>query len=173
MTESRLRGVIAALALAGLAVTAYLTYSRYSGTRLFCSTGGCETVQHSRYAVVAGVPVAVLGLVGYLGFLGTAVVRGATAAAVGVALALGSVLFSTYLLLAQLVLIHALCQWCVASDAVVSVLAVFTTARFLVARPEGGTEMPQARPGMSAGIFRVSADGAAQPAAETGRNSRA
>ena len=65
MTDGRLRAAIAALALAGAAVSAYLVYARYSGTRLACTTGGCETVQHSKYSKAAGVPVAVLGLVAY------------------------------------------------------------------------------------------------------------
>ena len=63
VSDRRLRGAIAMLALAGAAVAAYLVYARYTGTRLACTTGGCETVQHSKYAKAAGVPVAVLGLV--------------------------------------------------------------------------------------------------------------
>jgi uncharacterized membrane protein len=133
LTEGRLRSAIAFFAVAGLGIAAYLTYAHYSGTQLFCATGGCETVQHSRYAVVAGVPVAVLGLVAYLAFLGTTV-RGQTAATAGVCVAVVAVLFSTYLLLAQLLLIHAVCQWCVASDIVVTILAALTAARFLVSR---------------------------------------
>ena len=42
MTDGRLRTAIAALALAGAAVAAYLVYARYTGTRLACTTGGCE-----------------------------------------------------------------------------------------------------------------------------------
>ena len=55
MTEGRLRAAIAILALAGAAVAAYLVYARYTGTRLACTTGGCETVQHSKYAKAAGI----------------------------------------------------------------------------------------------------------------------
>src|SRR5581483_1026622 len=96
MTETRLRSAIAVFAFAGLGVASYLTYSRYSGAQLFCATGGCETVQHSRYAVVGGIPVAVLGLVGYVAFLATTV-RGRTAVLAGVCVAVVAVLFSTYL----------------------------------------------------------------------------
>ena len=134
MTEGRLRLAIGALALAGLAVASYLTYARYSGTQLYCATGGCETVQHSRYAVVAGIPVAVLGLVAYVAILGSALVPGPTSAAVGFGLAAIGVVFSAYLLVAQLFLIHAICQWCVASDVVVTLLAIATWARFAVAQ---------------------------------------
>lgn len=133
MTELRLRSAIAAFAVAGLGVAAYLTHAHYAGGPLFCATGGCETVQHSRYAVVAGIPVAVLGLLGYVAFLGTTW-RGQTAALAGVCVAVVAVIFSTYLLLAQLFLIHAICQWCVASDAIVTILAVLTAWRFVVAR---------------------------------------
>jgi uncharacterized membrane protein len=134
VTEGRLRLAIGALALAGLAVASYLTYARYSGMQLYCATGGCETVQHSRYAVVAGIPVAVLGLAAYVAILGSALVPGPMSAAVGFGLAAIGVVFSAYLLVAQLFLIHAICQWCVASDVVVTLLAIATWARFAVAQ---------------------------------------
>jgi uncharacterized membrane protein len=130
--EGRLRAVVASLALAGAGVAAYLVYARYTGTQLACSTGGCETVQHSRYAVVAGVPVAVIGLVGYVALLGTATVRGAAAAALGVGFAAIALLFSAYLLVAQVALIHAICQWCVTSDAIVTLISVAALWRYAV-----------------------------------------
>ena len=134
MTESQLRPAIGALALAGLAIASYLTYARYSGTQLYCATGGCETVQHSRYAVIAGIPVGVLGLAAFAAVLGTAIARGSTAAALGFGLAAAGVVFSAYLLVAQLFLIHAVCQWCVASDVVVTLLAIASWARFVLAQ---------------------------------------
>ncbi len=167
MTETRLRSAIALVALAGLGVASYLTYSRYSGAQLFCATGGCETVQHSRYAVVAGIPVAVLGLVGYLAFLATTIRRGQTAALAGVCVSAVAVLFSTYLLLAQLFLIHAVCQWCVASDGIVTILAVLCTARLVV------TGMPQRAQGMSAEHFRDCPDSPGRLAPDTPRKARA
>ncbi|HEX3453462.1 MAG TPA: vitamin K epoxide reductase family protein [Gaiellaceae bacterium] len=134
MSESHLRVAIGALAVAGLGVASYLTYSRYAGTQLYCATGGCETVQHSRYALIAGIPVAVFGLAAYLAILGTAVARGPSSAAVGFGLAAAGVAFSAYLLVAQLFVIHAICQYCVASDVVVTLLAVTTWARFALAQ---------------------------------------
>ena len=138
MTEGRLRAAIAALALAGIGIAAYLTYARYSGTQIACSTGGCETVQHSRYAVVAGIPVAVLGLVGYVAILVTTFFRGATAAAVCVALAAFGLIFAAWLLVAQRALIHAICQWCVASDVVITLLSAAALMRYLLAFPRAG-----------------------------------
>lgn len=166
MTEGHLRSAIAVFAVAGLGVASYLTYARYADTQLFCATGGCETVQHSRYAAVGGIPVAVLGLVGYLAFLATTV-RGQVAAVAGVCVAVVAVLFSTYLLVAQLFLIHAVCQWCVASDVIVTILTVLCTWRFLA------TGMPQRRQGMSAEHFRGSPDGPGLRTPDTPRNARA
>jgi len=133
MTESRLRAALAALALAGAGIAAYLTYTRYTGEPIACTSGGCETVQRSRYASVAGVPVAVLGLAAYLALLAAAVARGTLAAALGAGIALAALAFSAWLLYAQLVLIGAVCQWCLANDAVVLLAAAGALARLRAA----------------------------------------
>ena len=127
----RLRGAIASLAAVGAAVATYLTVVHYAHAAPVCTTGGCEKVQQSRYAELAGVPVAVLGLVAYLTLIATAAVRGLTAALAGVVVALVGVAFSGYLLWAQLARIHAICQWCVGNDAIVAVVAVLCVARLL------------------------------------------
>ena len=135
MTSRRLRAAIALLSLAGAGIASYLVYARYSGSSIACSTGGCDTVQHSRYAVTAGIPVAVLGLVGYAALFGSVSVRGEIASAVGVALAVIGVAFSAYLLYAQIVLIDAICQWCVANDVVIAATAAAAVWRFRVEQP--------------------------------------
>ena len=72
MTDRRLRLAVGVLSAAGAAVAGYLVYARYTDTTLACATGGCETVQRSDYALIAGIPVAVLGLGAYLVLLATA-----------------------------------------------------------------------------------------------------
>ncbi len=128
---------LAVLALAGAGVAAYLTYTRLSGAPIACPTGGCETVQRSRYSQVAGVPVAVLGLAAYLALLSTAMARGPLAAALGAGIALAALAFSAWLLYAQLVLIDAVCQWCLANDAVVLLAAAAALARLRTAAAPG------------------------------------
>ena len=68
MTERRLRVTALVLAVLGIGVGTYLTYVHYAGLQPFCAGGshGCERVQSSSYAKVGGIPVAVLGLAGYL-----------------------------------------------------------------------------------------------------------
>jgi len=130
MSVGRLRAAIAMLSLLGAGIAAYLVYTRYSGASLFCQTGGCETVQNSKYSEVAGIPVAVLGLIGYAVIFVTAAFPGPTSAALGVTLAVIGVAFSAYLLYAQLVLIDAICQWCVANDVVITLVALACLWRF-------------------------------------------
>lgn len=131
MTEARLRVAIGALAVLGVGIASYLTYTRYAGGEPYCFAGssGCETVQESEYATLVGIPVAVLGLLAYVAILVTALVPGQAAAAVGAALALSGVAFSAWLLYAQVALIDAVCQWCLASDVVMALAAVATVLR--------------------------------------------
>ncbi len=138
MSDQTLRIAVAVLALAGAAIAAYLTYAKYADATIACSTGGCETVQSSEYAELLGVPVPVLGLVGYLAILATAFLAGETARLVGAALALGGLAFSVYLALVQVLAIGAFCQWCLASDVVMLLLAAATVARLRTRQPAPG-----------------------------------
>jgi uncharacterized membrane protein len=126
VTERQLRVAIGVLALAGLGIAAYLTYLHYAGGSPYCvaGSGGCAKVQDSEYAKLAGIPVAVLGLSAYVALLVTALVPGPTAAAAGAGIALVGVAFSAWLLYAQLVLIDAVCQWCLANDVIVALAAM-------------------------------------------------
>jgi uncharacterized membrane protein len=108
-----------ALAALGAAVTGYLTVVHYTGARLACPTSGCETVQRSHYAELVGVPVALLGLLAFLALIATAAVD---LPELAVALTLTSFLFSAYLFVVQVTVIHAICAWCVASDVALTLL---------------------------------------------------
>jgi len=139
-----LRVAIACTAAVGIAVAAYLTIVHYAHTAPVCTTGGCEKVQHSRYAELAGIPVALLGLVSYAAIVVTTLRRGVGWALAGVVLALVGVAFSGYLLWAQLARIHAICQWCLGNDVIISVVAVLCVARLLT-EPEPQSEPAAAR----------------------------
>ena len=126
-----LRPAIAAAAVAGGGIAAYLTYVHYAHVAPVCTTGGCEKVQSSSYAELGGVPVALLGLLAYVAVLATTAVRGVAAAFAGAVLGLVGVAFSGYLLWAQLDPIGAICQWCLGNDVVISVVAVLCVGRML------------------------------------------
>lgn len=127
----KLRAAIATAAVIGGGIAAYLTYVHYAHTAPICLSGGCETVQKSKYAELAGVPVALLGLIAYAGLLATTAVRGIAAVFAGVLLAFVGVAFSGYLLWAQLGPIGAICQWCLGNDVVIAVVGVLCVARML------------------------------------------
>ena len=132
---TRLRLAILVLAIAGAAIAAYLTYVHYADVAPICTTGGCEKVQRSSYAKVAGVPVAVLGLIAYATIALTTLRPGLVAATAGAVVALGGAAFSGYLLWAQLGPIGAICQWCLGNDVVIAVVAVLSVVR-LAAEPD-------------------------------------
>ena len=115
-----LRFVLGALAVVGFLISAYLTWTHFLGVAPVCisGSGGCETVQSSRYAAIFGVPVAALGIVAYAGLLFSAVLRGEAGVYLGFLVALVGTLFSAYLTYLEVFVIHAICEWCVASAAI-------------------------------------------------------
>lgn len=123
--------VAAALALAGLFVSLYLWLWKIGllGV-LACGDGGCETVQLSAHADLAGVPVALYGVVGYAAMLGVSLVglhgaagrRWPTDALL--ALSGGGVAFSAYLTYLEAAVIRAWCRWCVVSAVIVTAILI-------------------------------------------------
>jgi uncharacterized membrane protein len=134
----RLDLAIGVIALVGLGIAAYLTYIHYAGIKPLClASGGCEKVQSSHWSKLGGVPVAVLGLVGYAAILALLFVPGETGLAVTAMVALVGFGFSLYLTWAELFRIHAICQWCVASAVLMTALAGLTVVRLLTAEERG------------------------------------
>lgn len=136
MTARRLGIAASGLAAAGLVVSGYLTYVHYAGIDPVCAGGGCERVQTSSYAELGGVPVALLGVLGYGAIAASLALRGEAGRTVTAALALAAFAFSAYLTYLELFVIDAVCQWCFASAIVATLLAAVTVARFLTDQPE-------------------------------------
>jgi uncharacterized membrane protein len=128
----RLELAILVVCLLGIADAGYLTYVHYAGLKVLClSSGGCETVQASRWSKLGGIPVSVLGLIGYVALLGSLAIRRELGRAAGFAIALIGFGFSMYLTYREIFTIKAICQWCVASAVFMTVLAILTGIRFL------------------------------------------
>ena len=124
------------LAVLGILVSAYMTVYKLTDNPNMClGNGGCSTVNSSKYAELYGIPVAVIGIGGYLSILvflwlersnsfltsnGTLVVF---------ALALLGFLFTLYLIYVELALIHALCPFCVTSQITMTVLFILSIIR--------------------------------------------
>jgi uncharacterized membrane protein len=133
---TRLRIATGAVALAGLAIAAYLTIVHYTGGEPVCGIAhGCTTVQQSDYAELAGVPVALLGLLGYAAILGTLARDGEAWRTATAFLALGGFGFSAWLTYVEVVRLEAICIWCVGSAVCMALLAGLSVARVLSAPP--------------------------------------
>jgi len=123
-------GALAVLALAGMGVAAYLTYTHYADKVVACGPlGRCETVQQSEYSTIAGVPVALLGGLAAAALLAIAVGRLAGlalavewASLAALALTTASVAFAAYLTYIELFVLDAICIYCVA------LASIFTTS---------------------------------------------
>jgi uncharacterized membrane protein len=128
-----MRRITLVLALIGTGIAGYLTWVHYGHLKIVCLSngGGCEKVQSSSYAELAGVPVAVLGLVGYLLILASLALPEGDGAVAAAFLSLVGFGFSLYLTWAELFRIHAICQWCVSSAVVMTALMVVSVVRVL------------------------------------------
>jgi uncharacterized membrane protein len=131
MTASRLRVILytvaAIVSLAGLADAAYLTVQALTGEILVCGgSPDCFRVLGSSYARVAGIPVAAFGSLAYFGafsfatFAAFGYERARTFFAIIVWAMFGVTLWLLYV---QAFLLHAFCQYCLFSAALVFMLA--------------------------------------------------
>jgi len=125
-------------AFAGFVVAAYLTFVHYRGYVSPCYVlHGCETVQTSKYAVILGVPLALIGAVFFalLFYLGIGLLTGAGGLFLVRAfkvLAFTGALVMIPLFLLQAVVLRAFCTYCVATEVIM--LAIWV-ASFLLATP--------------------------------------
>ena len=127
------RTVLLVLAALGALISAYLTWTHFAGLTPVCtgSGEGCETVQSSRYASLLGIPVALLGLIAYSGIIISAVLWRETGIYLGFMISLVGTLFSAYLTYLEIFVIGALCQWCLASAAIIVAALVCATLAVL------------------------------------------
>jgi uncharacterized membrane protein len=132
VSDRALRTAGLVLAVLGIGVAGYLVYVHYADVDPVCNIAhGCKKVQTSDYAKLAGIPVALLGLIGYVVILAALLAPGETARMVAAFSALVGFGFSAYLTYRELFTIDAICQWCVASAVLMTGLAVVCTWRLL------------------------------------------
>ncbi|HYH89735.1 MAG TPA: vitamin K epoxide reductase family protein [Solirubrobacteraceae bacterium] len=124
------RRLAVAVALVGLAIAAYLTVVHYAGGTPVCAIAhGCATVQKSSYAELAGVPVALLGLLGYVAILASLAGDGERARTITAGLCFAGFGFSAWLTWVEVGELHAICVWCVGSALCMTALAGLSAAR--------------------------------------------
>ena len=170
-----------ALALLGLGIATYLTIAHYAGFKVACTANGnpCETVQTSVYSEVASVPVALLGLIGYVLILGTLLAReDELTRLLTLAISLFGFGFSAYLTYREVYSIKAICEWCVTSAIIMTILFVLSIVRYLLAPPAARLAEPGPRRAAAAARRRrsrarsVAAARRARAASSSARRSR-
>jgi uncharacterized membrane protein len=140
-----LRRVMIGLAVIGLGVAIYLTVVHYVGFQALACVGGhgghssCQTVQSSVWSKLAGIPVALLGLIGYILILGSLLFPDREESRLAtMGLTIVGFGFSAYLTYRELFSIHAICEWCVSSAVILTLLLIGSVTRYLLGDPVPG-----------------------------------
>ena len=118
-----LYAIAALIAAAGIAETTYLTAIHLAGAHVTCiASTGCSQVLGSRFAVVAGVPLAAIGALGYFTAFSAATLAAFCYrwASMIFAIVVGLMFLTTlWLLYAQAFLLRAYCDYCLLSAAMI------------------------------------------------------
>src|SRR5574340_1319215 len=136
--ELKLSRVSVILAILGLLVALYMTVFKLTDNQKMClGNGGCSVVNNSVYSEVYGVPVAVVGALGYAAILAVSLLAGRwsflrrNAALLNFGLCLTGFLFTVYLIYVEIALIHAICPFCLASQAIMTMLFAAAVVRLV------------------------------------------
>jgi uncharacterized membrane protein len=126
------------LAALGLADSAYLSVLHFQGEIPPCGGyAGCQTVNSSPYAEIFGVPIALFGAALSIAILAAALYRARGDAkswlpsTVAIyTLALAGAVFMAYLLGIELLVLRAVCYWCLAMTAFIAAMLVLAMRDF-------------------------------------------
>jgi uncharacterized membrane protein len=127
--------LLLALAVAGLGVSSYLTYTHWANATVACGgIGNCDAVNNSQYAEVAGIPVALLGVLCYLALIALALPwlwwrpsGPAWPVMCFWGLSLVGTLYSAYLTYVEIFVLEAICVYCVTSAGIMLASLLIST----------------------------------------------
>jgi uncharacterized membrane protein len=150
--DRRLRQVTIALTIIGLLVSIYMTIYKFTNkdiqAAMCVGAHGCTIVNSSPYAEVNGIPVAVVGVFGYLSILalfylearpgffqdnGSMLLFGVT---------LVGFLFTVWLIYVEIALIKAYCPFCITSQIAMTLIFALTVIRVIKQPYLGGLNAP-------------------------------
>jgi len=132
------------LAMAGMGVASYLTYSHYANQPIACAgLSGCQAVENSEYSKLVGIPVAVLGMLFCAGLLALVVARVARlplaeewAPVAAFSMTLAGVAFAAYLTYIELFVVENVCIWCASFATIITIAWLITIAGVLAPTKE-------------------------------------
>jgi uncharacterized membrane protein len=127
---SRIRTAQYAAAIVGLAISIYLTLYHYAGIPLVCSDTGiinCGSVLNSPLAYILGIPIAVIGIVFFLGEFVVLYTGNLDAITIWNLIGIGSVVY--FINLERI--IGKICAWCTGVHVIVVILLVLSVYEML------------------------------------------
>jgi len=136
--DKSLRNITVALLVIGLFVSIYMTIYKVTNNESMCiGSSGCSEVNASRYSEINGIPVAVLGIVGYTALLALLVLeqrpgiiqQNGTMMFFGISLI--GFLFTLYLIYLEVALIKAYCPFCLTSQAMMTIIFIISVIRLI------------------------------------------
>jgi len=144
LAEDRRLQLIVVAAVAGIAISLYLTLTHYQALPLACPSGGvvdCGLVTQSRYGVLPGtrLPTSLLGIAFFAVALDLAAFRRWALVALWCA---GGLLVALYLVYVEVAVLHHLCEWCSAAHALVLLMLLLAISRWqasALAGPRAGS----------------------------------
>lgn len=144
-SEATLRRMIAFVAVLGIGVASYIAIVEGGGGAPACLAGGggCETVAKSSYSHIAGINISIFGIIGYVLLLISAFFANDAARFGGFAVALGGFGFSVYLTYLEIFKIEAICQWCVGSAVLMTILFLLNATRLIGYAGTNGTAISE------------------------------
>ena len=139
--NKRLTRISLAITLIGLFVASYTTVYKFTSQELqdaMCvGSKGCSVVNASPYSEVRGVPVAVLGVLGYLALLAVQLLERRpgivqeNGALIFFGISVTGFLFTVYLIFVEVALIKAYCPFCITSQVAMTLLFVISVIRLI------------------------------------------
>lgn len=134
--DKRLRQIVIALAIIGLLVSIYMTiYSITANDNMCIGSKDCSIVNASRYSKINGIPVALIGVVGYAAIIGIHWLERrndffeANGSMILFGISLIGFLFTLWLVYVEIALIKALCPFCIASQIAMALIFILSVVR--------------------------------------------
>lgn len=127
-----------ALVIVGLLVSIYMTIYKVTSNDSMClGSGDCSTVNASRYSEVNGIPVAAIGVLGYLAILAALFFEDRSpffkqnGALMIFGMGLTGFLFTVWLVYVEIALLKAICPFCVASQVAMTLIFILAVVRLI------------------------------------------
>jgi len=136
--EKRLSQITIALVILGLLVSVYMTIFKLTSNEKMCiGSKDCSVVNASRYSEVNGIPVAVIGVGGYVALLGILLLERRAGffqqngGMLFFGLAVTGFLFTVYLIYVEIALIKAYCPFCITSQVSMTLIFILSVVRLV------------------------------------------